>query len=97
MAKNCGLYNGLIPTTTKEDKFNTKETLLAAIDRIKDSIDFSDTFSAVYESTYLIGNELAQDEFTIRLDKITEVLSNDDDILAFALALNGIREEVAAL
>jgi hypothetical protein len=31
------------------------------------------------------------------LDKITEVLSNDDDILAFALALNGIREEVAAL
>jgi len=76
---------------------NTKETLLAAIDRIKDSIDFSDAFSAVYEATYLIGNELAQDEFTIRLDKITEDLSNNNDIMAFTLALNGIREEVAAL
>jgi len=73
---------------------NTKTTKLDVIERIEGQLDFHDTFNTIYEASYCLEHELIfRDEFALALEKATDQLKDDDDILAFAVSLRVLRRQ----
>lgn len=76
---------------------NTKTTKLDVIERIEGQLDFHDTFNTIYEANYCLEHELIfHDDFTRELEKATDQLKIDDDILAFAVSLRVLRRQTEA-
>lgn len=76
---------------------NTKKTRLDVIERIEGQLDFHDSFNTIYEANYCLEYELIfRDEFALELEKATDQLKDDDDVLIFAMKLRVLRQDIEA-
>jgi hypothetical protein len=76
---------------------NTKKIRLGVIERIEGQLDFHDSFNTIYEANYCLEHELIfHDDFARTLEKATDQLKIDDDVLAFAVALRVLRKQTEA-
>ena len=76
---------------------NTKKTRLDVIERIEGQLDFHDSFNTIYEANYCLEHELIfHDDFARELEKATDQLKDDDDVLVFAMALRELRKQTEA-
>jgi hypothetical protein len=76
---------------------NTKETKLDVIERIEGQIDLHDSFNTIYEANYCLEHELIfHDDFARELEKATDQLKIDDDVLIFAMKLRVLRQDIEA-
>ena len=76
---------------------NTKTTKLDVIERIEGQLDFHDSFNTIYEANYCLEHELIfHDDFARELEKATDQLKIDDDVLVFAMKLRELRKATEA-
>ena len=76
---------------------NTKKIKLDVIERIEGQLDFHDSFNTIYEASYCLEYELLfHDDFVRSLEKATDQLKIDGDVLAFAVALRVLRKQTEA-
>jgi hypothetical protein len=76
---------------------NTKEIKLDVIERIEGQIDLHDSFNTIYEANYCLEHELIfHDDFARELEKATDQLKIDDDVLVFAMKLRELRKATEA-
>jgi hypothetical protein len=74
-----------------------KETKLDVIERIEGQLDFHDSFNTIYEANYCLEHELIfHDDFARELEKATDQLKIDDDVLVFAMKLRELRKATEA-